>query len=264
MSGRNYEKYGGNTTCIQITTRKEDVLFIDAGTGIRELGNHLLQTDKTHIHLLLTHFHWDHIQGLPYFKPAYRENVRIDVYGRPPAGWSLQSCVESVLVPPHFPLSPAALKADIQYHPIQTDPFKIGETLITPVFLNHPNGGVGYKISGEEKSFVFLTDNELRFPHPARQDFRVYVDFVRKADLLIHDAEFMPDEYESRKGWGHSSVDDAVRLAVEAEVGQLGLFHHNQDRTDQELDKLVRHAQELAESSPVNCFGVKQGMEIEL
>jgi len=264
VSGRAYEKYGGNTTCVQIETARNEILILDAGTGIRELGNHLLQESRMRVHLLLTHFHWDHIQGFPFFKPAYRKDVQINVYGKAPKGMSLQSCLEDIVAPPHFPIPPSALKANIEYHPADKVAFEIGGTVITPVPLNHPNGGSGYKIEEENQSFVFLTDNELGVSHPSGLDFQGYINFIQNADLLIHDAEYMPDEYQNKKGWGHSTVDDAVRLALEADVKQLGLFHHNQDRTDAAVDALVQHAWKQAQSPSLACFGVQQGMEIEL
>ena len=245
-------------------TAQKEVLILDAGTGIRELGNHLLQEGRKQLHLLLTHFHWDHIQGLPFFKPAYLKNVQIDVFGKALEGFSLQSCVEDIVMPPHFPLPPSALQAKIKYHPVDMVPFEISDITITPIFLNHPNGGIGYKIECANQSFVFLTDNELDFSHPTGLDFQAYVDFVHNVNLLIHDAEYMPDEYEVKRGWGHSNVNDVVRLALEADVRQLGLFHHNQDRTDAAMDRLVRHARKQAESSSLRCFGVQQGMKIEL
>jgi len=264
VSGRAYKKYGGNTTCVQIETARNEILILDAGTGIRELGNRLIQQNGTRVHLLLTHFHWDHIQGFPFFKPAYRKDVQIDVYGKAPDGLSLQSCLEDIVAPPHFPIPPSELKANIEYHPVNMAPFESVGTIITPVPLNHPNQGVGYKIEEDGQSFVFLTDNELGFSHPTGLDFQRYVDFVQNADLLIHDAEYMPDEYPNKKGWGHSTVDDAVRLALEADVKQLGLFHHNQDRTDAAVDALVQHARKQAQSPSLTCFGVQQGMEIKL
>jgi len=261
VSGRSFERYGGNTTCIEVVTAGSDILILDAGTGIRELGNRLLHEKRTHIHLLLTHFHWDHIQGFPFFKPAYQKNVRIDVYGTPCQGKDLRSCLEDVVAPPHFPIPPSALKADIHYHPIPSKAFQIGEIAISTIPLNHPNSGIGYKIEDAGKSFVFLTDNELKHDYPAGSAYPSYVDFTQNADLLIHDAEYMPDEYPEKKGWGHSTVEDAVLLAQEASVRQLGLYHHNQDRTDADVDALVGYAQNL---SAVPCFGVRQGMEISL
>lgn len=210
----------------------------------------------------MTHFHWDHILGFPFFKPAYRNDVRIDVYGRAPEGLTLQSCLEDILVHPHFPIPSSALTAEIQYHSLDLSPFDINGTVITPVPLNHPNGGLGYKIEDRGHRFVFLTDNELNHAHPGGLHFQDYADFACDAELLIHDAEYLTDEY--MKGWGHSTVDDAVRLAVEAHAGQLGLFHHHPDRTDDELDRLIHNAESQIQSGRLSCFGMREGMEIKI
>jgi len=267
VSGVEYNKYGGDTCCLAITSKTNDLLIIDSGTGIRKLGNELIANSHREFSMIFTHAHWDHLMGFPFFKPIYDSRFKINLYGCPfVPNMTVKDMVASTMHAPNFPVNVDACRADIKYIDIKYSAFNIGSLHIIPIFLSHPNGGVGYKIIEDDKTFVFLTDNELGFRHPDGLDFIDYVRDCLNVDLLIHDAEYLPEEYEKRKTWGHSTYKEAVKLATESHVKQLGLFHHNQDRTDDQIDSIVdRCNQQLLKSkTKTQCFGVRSGQEIEL
>ncbi len=239
VSGKEYIKYGGDTACMEIRTRSGDIIIVDAGTGIRRLGNKLTKEGIQRYNFIFTHAHWDHIMGLPFFKPLYSKQTKIKVFRCPYAGLYAEKLITRVLTPPHFPVKYSDLSAEFTYEDGCPHAFEIGSVTVVPIHLSHPNGGKGYKFIEDEKSFVFLTDNELGYMHPNGLMLDDYVAFSLQADLLIHDAEFTPEEYHRYIEWGHSSYADVLKLASLAEVKKLGLFHLNQDRTDDAMDAIV-------------------------
>jgi phosphoribosyl 1,2-cyclic phosphodiesterase len=266
VSGKEYLKYGGNTTCLEIRTKDDDIIIIDAGSGIRTLGHRLIAENRFQYTMIFTHAHWDHIMGFPFFQPIYSTKTRITMYGCPFAQASVKQMISKIMSPPNFPVRFEDIRADIVYHEACEEPFAIKSISIAPIPLSHPNQGVGYKFTEEGKSFVFLTDNELTFKHPGGADFQAYRDFSAAADLLVHDAEFTEEEYKKTKTWGHSVYRDALRLALEARVVNFGLFHHNQERTDEGIDEIVADCRKIVRSrnEKLECFAIHQGMEIKL
>jgi ribonuclease BN (tRNA processing enzyme) len=266
VSGPQYLRYGGDTTCIEIRTRDDDIIIIDAGSGLRALGNRLLQENRYRCTMLFTHGHWDHIMGFPFFKPLYDSRTRIDILGCPFTQNSIQEILAPSMSPPNFPIKFEDLKAGISYHGACSGNFTVNSLSVTTTLLSHPNQGIGFKFVEDGKTFVFLTDNELAYQHPGGLNFEDYRAFCRGADLLIHDAEYTEKEYARTKTWGHSVYTDALRLAAEAQAGQLGLFHHNQDRTDDAVDAIVEDCRRLLaeQGLPLSCFGVAEGMELRL
>ena len=266
VSGKNYIKYGGDTTCIEITTKNNVTIIIDAGTGIRKLGNKLIEENKHRFHMIFTHAHWDHLLGFPSFKPIYRKNTTIDMYGCPFAWDSIKDLIANTMTHPYFPIEYDEISAKISYSKLCKNEIQIDSLSIIPIFLSHPNNGIGFKFIEDNKTFVFLTDNELSFLHAGGLEFEDYRKFCQGADFLIHDAEFTEDEYVGTRTWGHSIYTDALRLAVESGVKEFALFHHNQDRTDKEIDKIVDHCKEVIakEKSSMKCFAAASGMEITL
>jgi phosphoribosyl 1,2-cyclic phosphodiesterase len=266
VSGKEYAKYGGDTTCVEIRSKDDDIIIIDAGTGMRKLGNKLLASDKRAYNVLFTHAHWDHLMGFPFFKPIYMKGTRISVFGCPYAQASLKDILSKSMVAPYFPVDFSQLQAEITSHGVCEETFDIGPVHITPIQLNHPNQGMGYKFTEDGKSFVFLTDNELTLRHAGGGEYQDYVRFAADADLLVHDAEYTEGQYKMTKGWGHSVYTDALRLAMEAKVKQFGLFHHNQERSDAELDQTVDDCRRIVarDNRQIQCFAVQAGMEINL
>ncbi|MDA8100780.1 MAG: MBL fold metallo-hydrolase [Nitrospiraceae bacterium] len=266
VSGAEYVKYGGDTTCIEVTSRDGDTIIVDAGTGLRKLGNKALASGRKHVSLLFTHAHWDHLMGFPFFKPIYMKGTKIDLYGCPYAQESVKAILSKTMMAPYFPVEFGMIQAEVTSRGVCDSAFAIGPVEITPIQLNHPNQGIGYRFMEDGKSFVFLTDNELTLRHNGGASYEEYVKFSEGADLLVHDAEYTKEQYQLTKGWGHSVYTDALRLALDARAKQFGLFHHNQERSDADLDKLVDDCNRIAagEGAATRCFGVQAGTETEL
>jgi len=266
VSGGEYVKYGGDTTCMEITSSKGDVIIIDAGTGMRKLGNKLLANGKRDLSLLFTHAHWDHLMGFPFFKPIYLKGTKISLYGCPYAQRSVQDILAKSMAAPYFPVDFGQLSAEFTTQGVCDAAFSLGSVRVIPIQLSHPNQGLGYRFEEDGKSFVFLTDNELTLRHTGGASYDDYLRFCEGADLLVHDAEYTQEQYQLTKGWGHSVYTDALRLAIEAGVKQFGLFHHNQERSDAELDRIVDDCNRIVQEkgAKVRCFGAEAGKELTL
>jgi ribonuclease BN (tRNA processing enzyme) len=260
VSGPEYDRYGGDTTCVEVRSKNDELLVIDAGTGIRRLGCQLAQQGRLDLTLVFTHTHWDHVLGLPFFKLLYNPQARIDLYGSPGLQGNISKLLTRVMAPPLFPIPFTTLPSRITGLDWRGESLRVGSLLVTRIALAHPNLGAGYRVEEDGKSFVFLTDNELSQHHRGGRSFEEYAAFCRDADLLVHDAEYTPEEYPARRGWGHSHIADAARLAKAAGVKTLGLFHHNQERTDDGVDELVRRCREmLSGPGPVpDCLALTQ------
>lgn len=266
VSGKEYLKYGGDTTCMEVRTKDDEIIIIDAGSGIRRLGNSLLAEDRHQYTMIFTHAHWDHLMGFPFFKPIYAKETRIVMYGCPFAQASIKHMISRIMSPPNFPVNFEEIKAEIIYHESCEDLFSLKSVTVTPIPLSHPDQGLGYKLIEDNRSFVFLTDNELTFKHPGGLNYQDYLGFSANADLLIHDAEYREEEYRKTRTWGHSVYKDTLRLALDARVKKLGLFHHDQDRSDQSIDEILADCQKIIKERNVSleCFAVYQGMEVTL
>ncbi|MGD8210215.1 MAG: MBL fold metallo-hydrolase [Desulfobacterales bacterium] len=266
VSGKEYLKYGGDTTCLEIRTKSDDIIIVDAGTGIRRLGNQLATERRRHLNFVFTHAHWDHVMGFPFFKPLYNKNTRIQVYPCPYHSKFVETILSKIMAPPNFPVKYADITAKISYPDACPLAFEIGSVSVVPVALNHPNGGSGYKFTEDGRCLVFLTDNELGHVHPGGLAFDDYLKFARGADLLIHDAEYTRQEYKTFIDWGHSVYTDVLDLAQKAGVKKLGLFHLNQERTDRQMDKIVKDCQDriAAKGQNLECVGVTSDMVFEI
>lgn len=266
VSGREYLKYGGDTTCIEVVAASGETVIVDAGTGIRSVGNRLLQEGRLECTMLFTHSHWDHILGFPFFKPIYHHNAKISVHGCPLAQGNMETLLAKTMAPPYFPVPFKDIAANVSYKPACLEEISVGSLNISSIALNHPNMGLGYRFEEEGRVFVFLTDNELGQRHRGGRNFEEYVAFCAGAQLLLHDAEYDEDDYTRTKGWGHSLYSDALELALAAGVERFGLFHHNQDRDDHGMDCMVAKCKSLlgARNSTLDCFAVQQGEEYSL
>lgn len=266
VSGKQYLRYGGNTTCLEIRTKDDKVLIVDAGTGIREAGNALIAEGFRDFTLLLTHAHWDHITGFPFFKPIYLSKTNLNILGCPYARESIKDLLSRMMTAPNFPVKFDYMRAKIEYQENCLEAYRFGSLVITPIALSHPNKGTGYRFEEDGRSFVFLTDNELGFRHEGGLDFQDYLDFCKGADLLFHDAEYREEEYSRTRGWGHSLYKDVVTLALEAGVRSLGLFHHNQERVDDEIDDMVNDCRKIIKKTgrKLECCAVGQTMQFKL
>jgi phosphoribosyl 1,2-cyclic phosphodiesterase len=274
VSGKEYIKYGGDTTCMEIRSQDNDLIIIDSGTGIRKLGEKLAKENEKNITILYTHFHLDHIAGFPFFKPVYKKGTTINILSKSFNKPTIKTIFDLFMGRPFFPvqLEDKDIKANILFKEINKQTFKIGSITISTIPLSHPkDSGLGFRFEENGKSFVFLTDNELGHRHDGGGSFNEYVEFCKDADLLIHDAEYEQKEYhkilKSSEGhWGHSIVSDVVNLAIEARVKQLGLFHINAMRTDELVDEMVIRAKESIAKKKKNiiCYTVGSSFEMVL
>jgi len=277
VSGPQFIKYGGDTACVEIRTKNDEVIVVDTGTGVRELGNRLIAEKKKRIHIIFTHAHWDHVIGFPFFKPLYLPDTRIVIAGCSDSQVAIRNIISNVMEPPFFPVKLDELKSSIHFAGTCQESITIDSVKIFPINLNHPNNAIGYRFVEDDKTFVYLTDNEIGFTepgsrelvfrHPGGMDYPDYVEFSRGADLLVHDAEFTHDEYhKNRFAWGHSCARDVIDLAIDAGVRHLGLFHLNQDRSDSEVDAMVDDCIGILESRrhDMLCHAIAQGYEIML
>ena len=272
-------KYGGNTSCVEVRARNQ-ILIFDAGTGIRELGNLLLKEFKSQavtLYLFISHTHWDHIQGFPFFMPAYNKNFQIIVYGPPARDKSLKDLFKFQMDSEYFPVPLGGLNAQIVMQEVR-EPFRISDLMITSLYMNHPAMTLAYKIFDGEKTFIYATDNEpYRYTlHAARKDQlgsqygaeldQKFIDFITGADLIVIDAQYTLEEYRSKIGWGHSPIESIVEFAIKANVKKMALSHHDPSHDDATVDAIVNHAQRLlvTQKSSVQCFGAAEGMEIKL
>ncbi len=266
VSGREYVRYGGDTSCVEVQTGSGEVIILDAGTGIRALGKRLAAGKARRINLLLTHAHWDHLSGFPFFKPLYRKGFEIRIYGPEPTQHSLRRIISKTMSAPNFPVDLADISARMEFLGMGHRNYSIASVRVTTAPLSHTNPGVGYRLEEDGKSFVFLTDNELRHRHRSGLDYADYARFAAGADLLFHDAEFTRKEYRVTKGWGHSAYLDTLGLAMDAGVRTLGLFHHNQERTDRGVERIVDECRGIIErnGSRLKCFAVATGTRVRL
>ncbi|MBN2322774.1 MAG: MBL fold metallo-hydrolase [Spirochaetes bacterium] len=260
-------KYGGNTTCVEVELEDKTLLILDAGSGIRNLGKKILEEGITEeIYLILTHSHWDHLIGFPFFTPAYSAGFRIHVRGGPVAKETVKSYLEHQMEPPYFPARFSVMRAEFDFtHGIPMVKH-IGSSTVTPIPLSHPNGGYGFKISDGGRTFVFLTDNELEYQHEGGRLRGDYLRFCEGADLLLHDAQYTEPEYRRSVGFGHSTVSSAFTLAVRAGVKRFGLFHHDPDHSDSVMDAITTKLQDLLDkkNDDLNLFCASEGREIVL
>ena len=254
VSGVEYAKYGGNTTCFEIAEDPRHRVVIDAGTGLRNV-QHSLDRDQDHrFTVLLSHYHWDHIQGIPVFAPVWVGGNSFVIHGHDTPVGDVRSTLAGVLSQPWFPAAITESPADISYGTYET-PIEIGSVTITTVDLNHPQGIVGFRVDGPARSIVIATDHEAN-PEVDQQ----LAEFASGADVLVHDAQYLPAEYPLRAGWGHSTWEHAVEAAQRAGVGELVFTSHDPDHTDDDIDAIVAAA---AEHFP-NVVGGTEGMKIPL
>ena len=241
-------RYGGHTSCMEIRSSANDLLVLDAGTGLRGLGQSLLREDKLPrtSNLLISHTHWDHIQGLPFFAPFYLPQHKWGVYGPSTLSQDLESILSGQMKQTYFPITPESFNADLTYNTLREESFELGEIKVTTRYLNHPGVTLGYRIEVDGYTIVYSTDHE---PHDCRlahggtpaegSEDALHGDFLAQADFVIHDTQYLSEEYESKRGWGHSTMEYVVDLAQRADVKRLIFFHHDPQRSDTEIDQMV-------------------------
>lgn len=274
--GRTTEKYGGNTPCVTIENQGTRVI-LDAGTGIRNLGIELVREAESRkeplqIHLFLSHTHWDHIQGLPFFQPAYLKDTKLTIYGSPKKESFLASVLKHQMDYDYFPVSMSALTANIHIQEMSGRSIRLGPFTIDWEEQGfHPGGSVRYRFSAHGKKVVYATDVELDLvfgkdnrTKEKEAAARAYLRFVHGADLLIADGMFSEEGYPGRVGWGHASIPAVIEAAAKAEVKQLAVFHHDPQHSDKYLDDLwVKYrSRYLAGPEKMDLFWAREGLTL--
>jgi phosphoribosyl 1,2-cyclic phosphodiesterase len=271
--GASTARYGGNTPCIELRTGEGRLVILDAGTGIRELGRSLLARsngDAVSGDIFLTHAHWDHIQGIPFFAPLFRQGNHFTIWGSSSLQTSIDRVVRDQMSPVVFPVSFEELKARIDFQELAEERRSGAGYHVTAMGVRHPGGALAYRFTeGDDtrRGLVYVSDNELspsaRYEDPPRWRER-FVEFARGAAVLVHDSMYTAEEYPSFVGWGHSTYEDAVALAIDAEVERLVLFHHRPERTDDEVDHCVGHCRELvaARGARLEVLAAAEGMTL--
>ncbi|HEY5028328.1 MAG TPA: MBL fold metallo-hydrolase [Candidatus Angelobacter sp.] len=256
-------RYGGNTSCVEVRVNGHIYVF-DCGTGFRNLGKQLSleQTGNgnghpINAHIFLSHFHWDHIQGIPFFSPLYGDRKNSFVFHSSSRTRGLQQALEEQMADPYFPVNMSEMAAHRQFSNIDEGRTTLDDCTVQSMWLNHPQGCLGFRMETQGKVIVYATDNEPGDP--------VFDKSVRKlaegADLLIYDAQYLPEEYAARKqGWGHSHWREAINVVMESGAKELILFHHDPDHTDSCIDSVVKQAREHYPK----VRAASEGMEIVL
>ncbi|HEX6511060.1 MAG TPA: response regulator [Chloroflexota bacterium] len=283
VPGPSTVRYGGNTSCVEVQSNGV-VIILDCGTGVRELGKELLKTHQPPIeaHILLGHTHWDHIQGFPFFPPALAPGNRITVYSARGYEKPLREILEGQMDYTYFPIRLTQMASDLAFRELDEETFDIGHVQVKTHFLNHTVLTMGYRLFSGGKTVVYATDTEPygtfhstpngssdgnghsgRFAHEGDTRF---VSFVEDADVLIHDAQYTDAEYPSKIGWGHSTVEYAIEVALAGRVKHLVLFHHDVNRTDDQVAELEAYGREIVRSrgADLEVSAAAEGWEIDL
>ena len=257
-------RYGGNTSCVEVRAGGE-IILLDAGTGLRALGRSLLSEFKDqplNLTMLLTHTHWDHIQGLPFFGPIYDSRCRLRILGCEGTRKGLVNALTGQMESTYFPVPFNKLPSNIEIEELKNFNFNIGPVCVRALRANHPGLCVGYRLFSPDSLIAFFPDTE---PRTGGKD-REMIEFLRDVDLLILDSQYDSKEYQEHVGWGHGCVDDSVALALQAGVKQLSLFHHDPDHDDKRIAGLVKHARRLVakQRAKLRVDAAREGMTIDL
>ncbi len=292
VPGPQTNRYGGNTSCVEVRPKHGPQTIIDAGTGIRRLGKEMMQSafgeGKGAAHLLISHTHWDHIQGMPFFAPLYQGGNKFFVYARQRDDTHLRAVFASQTEDPYFPVPFNAVKADVAFRElVEGARFEIGDVKVSCTRLNHPWIAIAYRLDCDGASVVYCTDTapftDILLEHefikspprigdplpPAHseklKEMRAHlVDMCQGADFLIYDTQFTPEEYKQRPHWGHSTPADAIEIALAAKVKTLALFHHDPQRTDDAQDKILESVRKDLSGSGLEVIAAAEHQEVRL
>jgi phosphoribosyl 1,2-cyclic phosphodiesterase len=260
-------RVGGNTSCVELRPADGSLVVLDAGTGIRRLGRALPADRPKTIHLLLTHLHLDHVEGLGFFAPLHDPETAIEVYGPAAPDRSLHDRIATYLSPPWYPLRFDTLAARITFHEVANDAWEIGGLRVRSAPVTHPGPTVGYRLEENGASFAFVPDNEPALDGDVRAlalESLSGLAVAGGADLLFHDAQYTADEYATRVGWGHSSIPDFVTFVRRAEPARVLMFHHDPGHSDSDVEAMHAEAQRLAGGEADRIEIAHEGLELEL
>lgn len=270
--GPSTQRYGGNTSCVEVRCG-DSILMLDCGTGARELGLLLsreFQGRALDLHLFVSHTHWDHIQGFPFFAPAYVPGNRLNIYSLRGSDKSLEKVFTGQMDASYFPVSLADLQAQVGFVELE-GVVKVGALEVSHMYLNHPGLAIGFRLKAGKKTLVYVTDHESYCrmlgdnEHNRKKDQEV-AEFARSADLYIRDAQYSDEEYDSKRGWGHSTRSDALESAHQANVRQLALFHHDPSHDDDSIDRSLAECHQYMKQRGMefSCFAAADYLQVTL
>lgn len=281
--GKHTVKYGGNTTCYEIRSEAGDLLILDSGTGFRELGDSLIPQMPITAHILISHTHYDHVIGYPFFAPFYVPSNDFKLYGPAVFDKNFRTVMKELLSYSFFPVRLEELAAKMTYKDMHEETMQMGPFLVEATFANHPVTTLAYRISCDGKTIVYTGDTEPLINHLADQNDAdpediaevqdvideqtlKWTNFLKNADLALYDAQYTPEEYPKFKGWGHTAMDDAIKFCAKSDVKKLLLTHHEPKRSDEEIDKLlVRWQNEsLEQNHNMSIDFAKEGTTYEI
>lgn len=263
--GKSTVRYGGNTSCVSVHFPGDKVLVLDSGSGIRELGKYL-SANSAEIYIILSHSHWDHIHGFPFFHPIYQKSRHIRLFPNRTEQSTICSLLDQ-MDGAHFPVSSESLPSQPDcVGGDEVDFLRSHGIHVSKIPTNHPGGAFGYKLESGGRSVVYLTDNELEPPYAKTTEFEDFVRFCRRVDILIHDAQYLESDMPLKHGWGHSLASQACALAAAAEVKHLILYHHDPDRTDDEIDAIQDDARKQLHrlGSTARCTAAYEGLTLDI
>ena len=260
-------RYGGNTSCVEIRGAEGEALVLDAGTGMRPLGVAMANENLQRVHILLTHLHLDHLQGLGFFRPLFRPDVEVHIWGPPSPVQPLSDRIATYLSPPLFPVRLADIPCQVTFHDAPEAPVAIGSLTVRAALVTHQGPTVGYRIEEAGRAVVYLPDHEPGIAGDLTEQPADWVsgyELARGADVLLHDGQYGDDEYTRHAGWGHSAVGHVVAFARKADIDRLVLFHHDPYHTDAELEALVADARRIWGDGEERVCAAWEGMTIDL
>jgi len=274
--GSSTVRYGGNTSCVEVRGADGTLIVLDCGTGAHGLGHTLTSAgERCDGHLMITHTHWDHIQGFPFFSPLFTSGNTWDIYAPGGLGRELERTLAGQMEYNYFPVTLAQLGATIRYHDLAEGAFTVGDVRVVAQYLNHPALTLGYRLQSAGSVIVYSADHEPHAPNPAARangeppmhaEDQRHVEFLRGADLVVHDAQYTVDEYAKKAGWGHTPAEWAIDYAIAAGAKRLALFHHDPHRDDEAVDHLVEVCRQrvAAAGSRLDVFAAAEGLEVHL
>lgn len=283
--GKSTIRYGGNTPCVELRLSNGELIILDAGTGIRNLGEKLIENGESiKAYVLISHPHWDHIQGFPFFKPAFVSGNELTIIGGEIEKMTLAKMIADQMNKIYFPIQLTDLKATIKFRAIAEEEFPVFGANVKTIFVNHPSFAIGYKIIHNSKSVVYISDNEPfdkkvaqsirnvekiiidKYSHSKGDPNQRIFDFIHDVDILIHDATYTPEEYVDRVGWGHSHYLFTLKAAAEGKVKKLVLFHHDPSHNDDKIDEILKTCRKEIRNRnyKFECVAAAEGLEIEI